>query len=240
MRGKATEKYKTNKSHWQLPISRHTRLLILGAGKHGRNVAEAARSMGWESIAFLDDKKYGARFEPVTGLPILGGWNAFEKLRGCYECAVIALGNNIVRREWQEWLSEAGYCFRPIIHERATVSPHATIGAGTTIMAGAVISSSSQIGEGCIINTGATVDHNCVVGRFSHISLSAQIGCGAKIGDCVRVCMGANVATGIKIGSNAIVATGAAVVHDVAPGSLVAGVPAQVKRAKHFDTSALA
>lgn len=238
MRGEQSETHRRGKL--SLPNSKRSQLLILGAGGHGRCVAEAAHSMGWEVIAFLDDKKYGTRFESVTGLPIIGGWNAYDKLKGCYECAVIAIGNNLVRQEWQTWLSEAGYSLLPIIHERATVSLHAKIGRGTTIMAGAVVSSGSQIGEGCIINTSATVDHDCEIGRFTHISPGAHVAGGAKIGECAWICMGANIANGIRIGANAIVATGAAVVRDVAPGALVAGVPAQVKRSTHFDTSALA
>ena len=48
------------------------------------------------------------------------------------------------------------------------------------------------------------------------------------IGNDVWIGMGAIVLPGIKIGEGAIVAAGAVITADVAPGHIVAGIPAQL------------
>jgi len=50
------------------------------------------------------------------------------------------------------------------------------------------------------------------------------------IGDNVWIGIGATILSGVTIGDGAIIAAGAVVTHDVSPRTLVAGVPAKVKR----------
>lgn len=55
------------------------KLLILGAGGHGVNCLEIARSMGsFEEIAFLDD---GHVNEEICGCPVIGKLEAAKTLR---------------------------------------------------------------------------------------------------------------------------------------------------------------
>ena len=55
------------------------KLLILGAGGHGVNCLEIARSMGsFEEIVFLDD---GHVDEEICGCPVIGKLEAAKTLR---------------------------------------------------------------------------------------------------------------------------------------------------------------
>ena len=72
------------------------RLVILGAGGHGRVAADIAGKNGYDSIAFLDDtKKTCGRY------PVMGESARFSE----YDCDFfVAIGNPQVRRRMQEML----------------------------------------------------------------------------------------------------------------------------------------
>lgn len=76
------------------------RLVILGAGGHGRVAADIAGKNGYDSIAFLDDtKKTCGRY------PVMGESARFSE----YDCDFfVAIGNPQARRRMQEMLLTAG------------------------------------------------------------------------------------------------------------------------------------
>jgi carbonic anhydrase/acetyltransferase-like protein (isoleucine patch superfamily) len=100
---------------------------------------------------------------------------------------------------------------------RADFSP-VIIRRGANVQDGAVLH--GPPGEPTEIGAGATVAHNCVV----H---------GATLGEECLIANGAIVLDGARIGARSLVAAGAVVPAgmEVPEGMLVAGVPAQVKRA---------
>ena len=79
-----------------------------------------------------------------------------------------------------------------------------------------------------------TISHRCTL--VSHMATSAATplqsvypaqAAPVRIGSGAWLCVGALVLPGVTVGENALVAAGAVVTRDVAPGWLVAGVPAQ-------------
>jgi acetyltransferase-like isoleucine patch superfamily enzyme len=115
-------------------------------------------------------------------------------------------------------------------------NPHAwivgepAVGEGTWIGAFTVIDGSGglTIGRGCDISAGAQIyTHSsakrCVSGRtYDQVDRSPT-----TLGDYVFVGANAVVQMGVTIGDRAVVAAGAVVTSDVAPGTVVAGVPAR-------------
>lgn len=208
-------------------------LLILGAGGHGKAVAEAAlMDKRWKEAAFLDDNE---ELHQVAGIPVIGRLGDFLLFRERFEYAFVAIGNNKLRLEWIDRLSAAGFELPVIIHPFSSVSPTARIGQGTVVMAGAVVGAGASIGRGCIINTCASVDHDCILDDGVHLSPGAHIGGSVAIGRCTWVCIGSSIANNVRIGKNAIVAAGAAVVNDVPDSVMVAGVPAILKKKLECD-----
>ena len=199
-------------------------LAILGAGGHGKVVAEMAEASGWESIDFYDDSwptRKSCRHWPIKG-------NSLSLLEDAREYAgvVVAIGNNAVRRMKLLELERCGANIVTIQHPQAVISQYASIGPGTVIMAGAVVNVDTRIGTGCILNSRCSIDHDCNVGDFAHISPGSAIAGGVKVGTQSWVGIGATVKQSITLGQNVMVGAGAAVIHDVGDNLQVIGVPA--------------
>lgn len=124
------------------------------------------------------------------------------------------------------------------IHPSAVVMGDAKLADGVNIWPNAVIRADIApviIGEGSNLQDCAVIHVNwdlpTVIGRGVTIGHNATVHA-CTIGDNALIGMGATVLDGAEIGENSIVGAGAVVspgTH-VPPGSLVLGVPAQVKR----------
>jgi len=198
-------------------------LAIIGAGGHGRVVADAAHASGWNSIVFFDDN--------WPNITRIGRWEVvgtYDQLLHSkkYTSVIVAIGHNKTRFEKSQLLLTKGFTLPSIIHPGAIVSQDATVGFGNVIFAGAVINPNATIGDHCIINTHATIEHDCIIESGVHISPGATLGGGVRVGVLSWVGIGACVRHQTSIGHYVIIGAGAAVVNDISDYSTAIGVPA--------------
>lgn len=198
-------------------------LAILGAGGHGRVVADCAEALGWARIDFFDDGG-GAASGPW---PVVGRIADFDGRVADYDAVIVGIGDNRTRLRLHRDLAGRGATLATLVHPSATISRHAGIGAGTVIFAGAVVNVGAVVGEACILNTGAGVDHDCRLADGVHVSPGAHLGGGVSVGECGWIGIGAAVRHVVSIGRDVQVGAGAAVVSDVADDLVVVGVPAR-------------
>ena len=156
------------------------RLIIIGAGGHGKVVADTAMRIGYTEISFVDDGVMGE----CMGLPIIGTTEILKDLNDGRTDFVIGVGNNQIRKRIAEshpvnWVT--------LIHPSAQIGSHVTIGTGTVVMAGVVINACAQIGEHCIINTSAVIEHDNILEDYVHISPRAVLGGTVHIGELTHV-----------------------------------------------------
>ena len=204
-------------------------LAILGAGGHGRVVADAADCGGqWDQIDFFDDA--WKKSNPRIPWPIVGDGSALHASLGRYDGVVVAIGDGPKRIEKCDFIVQNGGALATIIHPAAQVSRYTSIGAGCVILANAVVNINATLGIGCIINTGAIVEHDCFLGKGVHVGTGAKLAGDVEIGDGSWIGVGACVRQQIKIGRYVTVGAGAAVVDTVADSLIVIGVPAKPMR----------
>lgn len=146
-------------------------LLILGAGGHGKVVAEIAADCGYTKIDFLDDNSPDA-------LGKIGEYRTFVQK---YSRVFVAIGNNRLRLELLKQLLKAGFTIPALVHPTAYVSRTASIGAGTVVEPKAIVNANTTVGTGCILSVGSIVDHDVVLGECVHINVGAIVKAGARV-----------------------------------------------------------
>lgn len=183
------------------------RLLIVGAGGHGRSVAEAVLASGqFKLVGFLDDAFPG--LSQVWDFPVLAGISEILSMIGRADEAIVAIGNNQLRKEVCTRLRNVGLELATIIHPRAIVSPTSIICAGSAIMAGAIVGTEAVLGEGVILNCGAVVDHHCKVEDFGHLGVNAAMAGGSALGEGAWMQAGSALGYGVKINAGQVLAPG--------------------------------
>ncbi|WP_095173677.1 MULTISPECIES: PglD-related sugar-binding protein [Blautia] len=146
-------------------------LLIIGTGGHGKVVAEVAKDIGYEEVAFLDDNV------PES----IGKVSEIEKFKDEYSEAFVGIGNNKLRGELIQKLQDYGFTVPVLIHTSAYISRTAKIDIGTVVEPKAIVNANSHIGAGCIISVGAIVDHDVEIGACCHVNAGTIVKAGGKI-----------------------------------------------------------
>lgn len=191
---------------------------IIGAGGHGKVVAETAATCGFTDIAFFDADFPDRRINGAWA--IVGSADAeTDSLLFC------AVGNNSMRAHLFATLPLN--CAPVLAHPAAYLSPSAQLGAGTFVAAGAVVNADARVGRGVILNTGCSIDHDCNLDDFVHVSPGARLAGNVRVGARSWIGIGAVVREGVTIGEDVLVAAGAAVVKDLPNDARVGGVPAR-------------
>lgn len=197
-------------------------VIVIGASGHGKVAADIVRCSDDTLLGFLDDNA----LLPLTvaGIPVLG--KVADHVNYPDASFVIGIGSSAVRERIARQLD--GVRWYTAIHPSAVISALDTkIGAGSVVMANAVVNPSAHIGIHCIINTVAVVEHDDRIGDFSHISVGAKLGGTVSIGAHTWVGIGAAVSNNISICGHCIIGAGAAVIHDIKESGTYVGVPAR-------------
>jgi len=204
-------------------------VVVIGAGGHGKVVAEGFLAAGREVLGYCDPAFPAGETGPL-GRPVLGDDDVLNTLRDVEVSIGIGLTQTSQRRRWlYESLVIRGVRFATLVHPAAYVAAETIIGVGAQIMAGGVVQTSTNIGSNCIVNTRASVDHDCTVGMHSHIAPGAVLCGNVKIGIGAYVGAGSVVIEGVSIGPDTVVGAGSTVLADVAAGARAFGL---VKREK--------
>lgn len=200
-------------------MHRKNKLVIIGAGGHGRVCAEVASLAGYREIVFLDDC-------PQRNSAVVGSTEDLTPFLDEYDFFV-GLGSNTLRKDFFERIKALGGTFATLIHPNSTVSRLAVIGEGSVVMAGAVINFGARLGRGVIVNTCSSADHDCRLNDFCHIGVGAHLAGTVEVGEVSFIGAGSAVINNISIGDGVIVGAGAAVVRDLTESGTYVGVPAR-------------
>jgi sugar O-acyltransferase (sialic acid O-acetyltransferase NeuD family) len=159
------------------------------------------------------------------GFPVLGGGEVLTQLhdRGVRLAvnAVGGIGDITIRLKVFQRIAEAGLVCPSVAHPSAVIEPSATLAAGVQLFSHAYVGSEVSLGFGTIVNTGAVISHNCQLGICVNVSPGALLAGGVWVGDGALIGMGVTVNLGVKIGAKARVGNGATVKADVEDSGVV-------------------
>ena len=209
-------------------MNKKKKLIIIGASGNGKVVADIAKKVGYEDIAFLDDNR---ELKSCGTYPVIGKSSDVSNYLDAD--VIVAIGNAKVRQELQEQMEDK-VNITTLIHPDAVIADDVCIAAGTVVMAGAVINPGVTIGKGCIINTCSSVDHDCRIGNFVHISVGSHVAGTVEIEDRTWIGVGATVTNNVNICGDCMIGAGAVVIHNIEQPGTYIGLPAEEKNMKKF------
>lgn len=223
-------------------VHRADTYLVLGAGGHGRVVADLIRALGHRVAGYVDDDtaKLGIEVDS-TGAQIIMTLQALIErapARGALpdgaDAIALGIGHNARRLALFEALRPL--CGPALVHPSAVVSETAFIEDGTVVLAHATINTGARLGSAVIINSGAIVEHDCVVEDGVHVSPGAIL-CGTvTVGARSWIGAGATVIHSLSVGRDTVVGASAVVVRPLPDCVVAYGNPARVQRAADSQT----
>ena len=206
--------------------------VIVGAQGSGKDVLWTIMDINkisntFDVIGFLDDDKklHGKK---INGYPILGGinWLSNKKKIGC----VVAIGDSKIRERVVKKLKNFNVSFPSIIHPSVIMSEFVTVGKGTIICAGGIISPYSEIGNFVFINLRSLIAHNCKIKDFVSINPGVNVNGYTIIEKGAYIASGVTIKDVIKIGKWSVIGIGGVIGNDVKPYSLYLGNPGRLIR----------
>lgn len=213
------------------------RVIIIGAGGHGKEVASYIRDIGSQGTnvcvaGFVDENKPKGAFGQSE---ILGGFDDLRVLLRDHEDKMFyyipAVGDNRSRAELvrkAESLKMNNFKPWTLRSPQATIGHNVEIGEGSCLAPGSIITTHVSLGRYCIINVNASVSHDCCLGDFVNINPGATVCGNVSIGSGCYIGAGATIIDKISIDDWAVIGAGAVVIEDMSAGVTAVGVPAKV------------
>ncbi|MDX2358769.1 acetyltransferase [Dietzia sp. PP-33] len=217
-----------------------TPLVILGAGGHGREVLDIVndindQSLGdspteyFEFMGFIDDGEPDMDRLSRIGARFIGPTSSLEHLPpGCKY--TIGIGSGAVRRKLNDAAAAAGLEPATLIHSSATIGSDVRIAPGAVICAQVSVTTNVSIGRHAHINRNSAVGHDATLADYSTVNPLCAISGEVTVGEEAMVGTNSAINQGLIIGRGSIVGSGSAVTKSVNDYTLVAGVPAVVKK----------
>ena len=188
-----------------------------------------------ENVASLDFGPDAKVFGEGNSAVVFGEWAQIE-------AALQVHANTIEQYEIESDRRNSGVPLLNTKNINARIEPGAiirdqvTIGDQAVIMMGAIINIGAEIGEKTMIDMGAVLGGRATVGKNCHVGAGTVLAGVIEppsaqpviIEDDVVIGANAVVLEGVRVGQGAVVAAGAIVIEDVAPYTVVGGVPARV------------
>lgn len=193
-------------------------LILIGAGGHAHACIDVIEQNGQYQIAGLVGIPEEIHAQHLR-YSVIGSDNDLPELAKAYQYALISMGqiqSPYDRIRLYHRAIELGFLLPAIIAPTAQVSRHATIGAGTIVMHGAIVNVGAKVGNNCIINTLALVDHHVTVGDHSHVSTGAILNGSVVIGAGGFIGSGSVIKEGVTLGKGCVVGMGLSVRHNLA------------------------
>ncbi len=199
--------------------------ILIGAGGHAHACIDVIEQHGEYQIAGL----VGMRDEMQSqhlGYSVIATDVELPKLAKDYEFAFVTVGqvsSPDTRIRLYQQAVELGFTLPNLVAPTAHVSRHASIGAGTIVMHGAIVNAGSQVGENCIINTRALVEHDATVEDHCHISTGTILNGNVRVGAGSFIGSSCAIKDGVAVGRNCVVGMGLSLRHNLADNSLFVG-----------------
>ena len=206
-------------------------IVIIGAGGFGREVKTLIDAINQQKPTYVFNGYYDDGFEKgvlINGYEVLGSISELNEASSRLS-VVIAIGDPKIKKSILDQLSNTNLVFPTLIHPSVIKSEdEVSIGKGSIICAGNILTCNIEIGEYVILNLMCTVGHDTIIKDYSSFMPSVNISGEVIIHESVYVGTGAKIINQLEIGENTIVGAGAVVSKSLPSNCTAVGIPAKV------------
>jgi len=209
-----------------------TRYLVIGARGHAQEVAwsldeQATRENRRCEFMFFDDgvpagalpSGLGAVVGPLAALP--------EHVRHGDDRLVLGIGLPQIKAKVVTRLALLGVPWSTVIHPAASIGRNVSIGEGSYVGPGALLTVNVRVGRFTTINSHCQVAHDDVLGDFVTLHPDVHLSGNVSVGDGAELGAGSIVIPGVTVGAWAVLGAGTVAVRPVRAERTYVGVPAR-------------
>ena len=208
-------------------------IIIIGAGGVGIETTFLIEEINkvkstWNILGIIDDNKE-IHGKIINGYTILGGVSYLEKYEKKEEKpeVVIAIANYNVKKNIVSKLNNK-FNFATIIHPDVRIHKTATIGKGSIVYEGVIMTTNITIGNHVIISPKCGIGHDSIIKDYASVLWNANISGNDVIEEGVLIGSAATIIQGKTIGQGAIIGAGAVVIKDILSHTTNVGVPSKI------------
>lgn len=202
-------------------------LVIIAASGLAREVAATVRAGGEHHVvAVLDDdlRRVGTRF---------GSWTIAGTSRDAVdhpECSfVVCAGSGSARAAIVRRVVAGGVepsRFATIVDPSVRIPQGCTVGAGSVILAGSVLTADVTVGAHVVVMPHVVLTHDCTVDDYVTLCAGTVLGGGVHVQSGAYLGMNSSVRENLTVGRDSVLGMAAVAVSDVPPGETRVGCPA--------------
>ncbi len=198
-------------------------LLLVGASGLAREILAA----GITGVVGIADDNTDLHETEIAGVPVIGSIaDAIKRDESLLVCVgPSASRRNVVRRLVKFGVDDER--FATFVARSARIGKSSTIGVGSILLDGVVVTADASIGNHVVVMPNSTITHDCVLEDFATLASGVSLGGTTRIGEAAYLGMNASVRQGLTIGRSATIGMGAVVLGDVPQEQTWAGVPAR-------------
>jgi sugar O-acyltransferase (sialic acid O-acetyltransferase NeuD family) len=207
-----------------------TKTIIWGCGGHAREVHLLCEQLSVEVAGFLDERPE-MKGKIIDGVKVLGDLHDIYPLRDKVEIVCSGVGDPSLKKRLSRKTIDAGFQIADsLIHPSVYVSRRNSIGTGSVICEGTILTTNVQLGSFVIINRGSNISHDNTIKDYVTVGPGVNIAGNVTVEEGAYIGIGSSIREKVTIGSWAVIGGGAFVRNDVPPKTLFAGVPAKLKK----------
>lgn len=206
------------------------KIAIIGAGGFGREVKMLidqinAVSKKYEFIGFYDDGKEQGTL--INNYPVLGKVSDLNSVNEELLVA-LALGNPEYKKKVVGLIENQNITFETLIHPSVLIgNDEVSIGKGTIICAGNIITCNISIKDFVTINLACTIGHDTVLENFVSLMPAVNVSGEVVLEEAVYVGTGAKIINQVSVGKNTTIGAGAVVSKSIPENCTAVGIPAK-------------
>jgi sugar O-acyltransferase (sialic acid O-acetyltransferase NeuD family) len=196
-------------------------IVLYGSGGMALEVVQLIEDINdieptWNILGYIDDYRgdQGENNPVVSGYRILGTNNVIKDIdQSAYW--VIAVSSPGAKREIVASLAQYNLKYATLIHPTAKISKNVTIGEGTMISYGCIVSVNAVLESHIYLNMRTVIGHDTVIKSFTTCLIDCIVAGDVLINEGVLLGSNCVIKEKKKIGKNSKISMGAAVFFDV-------------------------